>query len=92
MRVVRLGQSVLGSIRIEEAVASGASVLRIHQFDVAGPASDEVTHVVQNAATGAIPKARLAALWTGKVWIVATALDNLCLWQIFGACDALGRI
>ena len=78
MRIVGLGQRVFGRVRVEEAVASGAAMLGVDEFDVARPTSDEVAHVMQQAAAGAISKARLAAPRTGKVWIVATASNNLC--------------
>jgi hypothetical protein len=92
MRIVGLGQRVFGRVRVEEAVALGAAMLGVDEFDVARPTSDEVAHVMQQAAAGAISKARLAAPRTGEMWIVATASDNLCFWQIFGVRDAFTGI
>ena len=73
MRVVGLGQSVLGGVRIEVLGALGAKVLRISQFDIAGSALNQIAHVMQQSLAGPVSKARLAALWTRQVWVVATA-------------------
>ncbi len=56
------------------------------------PSSLILPHVMQHAAAGAISETRLAAPRTGKMWIIATASNDLCGWQIFGTSDALGGI
>ena len=92
MGVVGFGQGVVGHVRVEEFVALGAAMLRVDQFDVAGPTSNQVAHVMQHAGAGPIAKARLAAPRTGAMWEVATAPNDLRLRQIFRARDALGGV
>jgi len=92
VRVVRFGQGILRRVGVEEAVAFGAAVLGIDEFDVARSAGDEVAHVVQHADTRSISKARLAASRAREMGIVATASEDLCFGQIFRTRDALGGV
>jgi len=60
MSVEGFGQSVIGGVRVEEGVALRATVLRVNEFDVAGPTANQITQVMQHAGAGAISKARFA--------------------------------
>ena len=77
MGVMGLGQGIFGRVRVEESVAVGAAVLRVDEFDVAWPSSNEVAHVMQHTDSGPIAKAGFAAPWTRKTRVVATASDHL---------------
>jgi hypothetical protein len=70
-------------------VALAAAVLRINQFDVTGSTSNEVAHVMQHAGSRPIAETRFPAARTREMWIVATPPNDLCLGQIFRACDPL---
>jgi hypothetical protein len=92
MGVVGFGQGVLRRVRVKEDLALGAVVLRVNEFNVAGPTSNEVSHVMQQAGAGPIAKARLAAPRAGEMWIVATTPDDLRLWQILRARNPLSWV
>jgi len=82
MRIVGSRQGVLGSVRVEELLAPGTTVLRILQMDVPGTPQHEVTHIMQHTRVDRLPKTRLAAVGTGAMREVAAAPNELCLRQI----------
>jgi hypothetical protein len=90
--VMRFGPGILRRVGIEEAVACGAAMLGIDEFDVAWSAGDEVAQVVQRAATSSISKARLAAMRAREMGVVATASEDLGFGQIFRTGGAFGGV
>jgi siroheme synthase (precorrin-2 oxidase/ferrochelatase) len=80
MGVVGLGQGVVGHVRVEVLAALAADVLRVSEFDVAGPTVNQIAHVMQQTGARPVSKARLAAQRTREMWIVATASNDPPLW------------
>src|SRR5262245_10635959 len=67
-------------------------MLRVDEFDSAGPAGNQVAQVMQHAGAGPIAEARLATARARQMRIVAAAPNDLRLGQILRAGDALGGV
>jgi hypothetical protein len=46
VRVERLGQGILGRVRVKEPIASGAAMLRVDELEITRSARNEVAQVM----------------------------------------------
>jgi pyruvate/2-oxoglutarate/acetoin dehydrogenase E1 component len=65
MSVVGLGQGIVGHVRSKTFTALGAVVLRVNEMDVTGPASNQISNVVQNPGDDIVPPTTMVTTWTG---------------------------
>lgn len=82
MSVVGLGQSIVGHVRSKTFIALGAVMLRVNEMDVTGPASNQISNVVQNPGDGIVPPTTMVTTWTGVMLVVPATQNNLGLRQI----------
>jgi hypothetical protein len=88
MRVMSLGQGVVGHVGVEMLAATGTAMLRVTKVDVAWPTGNQVAHVVEDASGCAAAKTGLATTRTRAMGEVAGAMNDLGFGQIFGSRDA----
>ena len=81
MSVVGLGQSIVGHLRSKTFTALGAVMLRVNEMDVTGPASNQISNVVQNPGDGIVPPTTMVTTWTGVMLVVPATQNNLGLRQ-----------
>ena len=82
MSVVGLGQSLVGHVRSKTFTALGAVMLRVNEMDVRGPASNQISNLVQNPGDGIVPPTTMVTTWTGVMLVVPATQNNLGLSQI----------
>jgi hypothetical protein len=86
------GVGQLGGVGVEVLAAAAAVVLRAEQDDVAGPAGEGITQVVESAANDPIAVGAVTAPRAGAAAVVAAADTDLGLGQVLGPVDAEGRV
>ena len=77
MGVVGFGQSVVGSVRVEELLALGALMLRVHEVDVVWATGHQVAEVVQNARGCTVAETRFSTARAGTLPKVTAASNDL---------------
>jgi hypothetical protein len=63
-------------------------VLGVGEAEIAGPPAHRIAQVMQGAGEDPVPRAGLAAEWTGPMLVVATARDELREREHLGIDDA----
>src|SRR5439155_13678564 len=92
MGVAGLGRGQVGHVGVEGVAASSAVVLGVGEVDVAGPPPQRVAQIMEGAGPDPLPRARLAALRTRPMLVIATAQDELRGGQHLGIGDAQGGV
>jgi hypothetical protein len=92
MRVMSLGQRVVGHVRVEMFPARRATMLRVNEVDVARPTCNQIPNVVKNASPGSAAETRFVTTRTRAMGEVSAAINDLRFGQIFGSCDAFRDI
>jgi hypothetical protein len=86
------GVGQVGGVGVEVLAAAGAVVLRAEQDEVAGPAGEGVTQVVESAAGDPIAVGAVTAPRAGAPPVVAAADADLGPGQVLGSVDAESRV
>jgi hypothetical protein len=86
------GVGQVGGVGVEVLEAATAVVLRAEQDEVAGPAAEGVTQVVESAAGDSIAVGAVTAPRAGAPPVVAAADADLGPGQVLGSVDAEGRV
>jgi hypothetical protein len=92
MRVMGLGQGVLGHVGVEVFPATRATMLRVHEVNSARPPGNQIAHVMEDASGCSAAKTGLATTRTRAMGEVAGAMNDLGFGQIFGSRDAFRGI
>jgi hypothetical protein len=92
VRVMAFRQSEIVHVGVEVDVAPGTAMLRVRDEQIAGSAADSVSQIVQRPNDNPKPIGSVAAQRTRLTLVVAAALDDLRLWEVFNTGDAFGRI
>jgi hypothetical protein len=92
MRVVSLGQGVVGHVCVEILAATSAMMLRVGKVDVAGATGHQIPDVMQDASEHSVSSATLAASRTRPMFVIVTALNDPCSRQILWIRNAFGAI
>jgi hypothetical protein len=77
MGIVGFGQSVVGGVRVEEFLALGALMLRVHEVNVVRTTRHQVAEVVQNARGGPVAETRFSTTRTGTQPKIAATWNDL---------------
>src|SRR5262249_49226686 len=86
------GVGQVGGVGVEVLAAAAAVVLRAEQDDVARPAGEGVTQVVEGAADDPIAGGAVTAPRAGPPPVVAAADADLGLGQVLGSIDTDRRV
>jgi len=92
MRVMGLGQGVLGHVGVEVFPTTRATMLRVNKVNITRPPSNQIADVMKDASGCSAAKTGLATTWARAMGEVAAAMNDLGVGQIFGSRDARGGI
>jgi len=92
MRVMGLGQGIVGHIRRKTFLALGTVMSGVDEMDITGAASHQIAHVVQHPRDDVVPPTPMVTPGTRVLRIIPAPPGNLGRWQILRVGNAFRGI